>query len=159
LSSSSDWVGKMPGTQNWRLAESACNALPVCHTPRCCSVTARSSVLIQTGVALLTRTLTSIKFSSLCVPWKVGHNKCNALVKIECVWTRRDSVFYSRFQGSRFSVVGVATGYGLGVGVRVLIGSRIFSSPRRPDRAVGPTQHPIQWVPRALSPGVERPGR
>jgi hypothetical protein len=35
------------------------------------------------------------------------------------------------------SVVGIATGYGLndgGVGVRVPVGSRIFSSPRRPDR-------------------------
>jgi hypothetical protein len=39
---------------------------------------------------------------------------------------------------------GIATGYGLdvrGVGVRVLVGSRmsrIFSSPRRPDRFWGP---------------------
>jgi hypothetical protein len=34
------------------------------------------------------------------------------------------------------SVVGIATGYGLddrGVGVQVAVGSRIFSSPRRPD--------------------------
>jgi hypothetical protein len=41
--------------------------------------------------------------------------------------------------GSRNSVVGIATGYGLddgGVGVRFLVGSRIFSSPRCPD--VGP---------------------
>jgi hypothetical protein len=39
---------------------------------------------------------------------------------------------------SRDNVVGIATGYGLddrGVGVRVLVGSRIFSSPRRPDRS------------------------
>jgi hypothetical protein len=43
--------------------------------------------------------------------------------------------------GSRDSVVGIATGYGLddrGVGVRVLVGSRIFSSPSRPDRLWGP---------------------
>jgi hypothetical protein len=43
--------------------------------------------------------------------------------------------------GSRDSVVGIATGYGLddgGVGVRVRVGSRIFSSPRRPDRLWGP---------------------
>jgi hypothetical protein len=42
---------------------------------------------------------------------------------------------------SRDSVVGIATGYGLddrGVGVRVSVGSRIFSSPRRPDRLWGP---------------------
>jgi hypothetical protein len=35
------------------------------------------------------------------------------------------------------SVVGIATGYGLdfrGLGDRVPVGSRIFSSPRRPDR-------------------------
>jgi hypothetical protein len=42
---------------------------------------------------------------------------------------------------SHNSAVGIATGYGLddqGVGVRVLVGSRIFSSRRRPDRLLGP---------------------
>jgi hypothetical protein len=42
---------------------------------------------------------------------------------------------------SRDSVVGIATGYGLddrGVAVRVLVGSKIFSSPRRPDQFCGP---------------------
>jgi hypothetical protein len=57
-------------------------------------------------------------------------------------------------------VVGIATGYGLddrGVGVRVPVGSRIFSKSSRP--ALGSMQPPIQWVLRALSPGVKRPGR
>jgi hypothetical protein len=43
--------------------------------------------------------------------------------------------------GSRDSVVGIAIGYGLddrGVGFGVPVGSRIFSSPRRPDRLWGP---------------------
>jgi hypothetical protein len=43
---------------------------------------------------------------------------------------------------SRDSEVGIATGYGLddrGVGVRVPVGARIFSSPRRPDRLWGPS--------------------
>jgi hypothetical protein len=42
---------------------------------------------------------------------------------------------------SRDSAVGLATGYGLddrGVGVRVSVGSRIFSSLNRPDRLWGP---------------------
>jgi hypothetical protein len=42
---------------------------------------------------------------------------------------------------SRDSSVGTATGYGLddrGVGVGVPVGSRIFSSPHRPDRLWGP---------------------
>jgi hypothetical protein len=42
---------------------------------------------------------------------------------------------------SRDSSVGIATGHGLdgrGVWVRVPVGSRIFSSPRRPDRLWGP---------------------
>jgi hypothetical protein len=63
--------------------------------------------------------------------------------------------------GSRDSVVGIATSYGLddrGVGVRVPVGSRIFSSPDRPDR-LRSTQPPIQRVPGALSPGVKRSGR
>jgi hypothetical protein len=45
------------------------------------------------------------------------------------------------FPGSRESVVGIATGYGLddrGVGVQVPVGVRIFTSPRRPDRLWGP---------------------
>jgi hypothetical protein len=40
-------------------------------------------------------------------------------------------------RSSRDSAVGVSTGYGLddqGVGVRVLVGLRIFSSPQRPDK-------------------------
>jgi hypothetical protein len=61
---------------------------------------------------------------------------------------------------SQDSVVGIATSYGLydrGVGVRVPVGSRFFSSPKRPDRRS--TQPPIQWVPGALSPGVKQPER
>jgi hypothetical protein len=61
--------------------------------------------------------------------------------------------------GTRDSVVGIATSSGLddrGVGIRVPVGSRIFSSPDRPDRSMQP---PIQWVPGALSPGVKRSGR
>jgi hypothetical protein len=44
------------------------------------------------------------------------------------------------------SVVGIATGYGLdgrGVGLQVPVGSRIFFSPRRPDRLWG---HPTSYL-------------
>jgi hypothetical protein len=47
--------------------------------------------------------------------------------------------------GNRDSVVGVETGYRLEdreVGVRVPLGSRIFSSPRRPDSGVHPASYP-----------------
>jgi hypothetical protein len=47
--------------------------------------------------------------------------------------------------GSRDSSVGIATVYGLddpGVGVRVPVWSRIFSSPRRPQ---GPGVHPTSY--------------
>jgi hypothetical protein len=57
-------------------------------------------------------------------------------------------------------VVGIATGYGLddrGVGSRVPVGSRMFSTSSRP--ALGSTQPPFQWVPGALSPEIKRPGR
>jgi hypothetical protein len=55
---------------------------------------------------------------------------------------------------SRDSAVGIATGYGLddrGVAVRVPVGSRMFSSPRRPDRLWGPPS--LLSVSGALSPG------
>jgi hypothetical protein len=60
------------------------------------------------------------------------------------------------------SSVGIVTGYGLedrGVGVRVSLGSRIFSPPRRQGPALGPMKPPIQWVPEDPSPGVKRPAR
>jgi hypothetical protein len=50
-------------------------------------------------------------------------------------------LIYNIFGGSRDSAVGIAIGYGLdglGVGVRVPVNSRMFFSPRRPDRLWGP---------------------
>jgi hypothetical protein len=44
---------------------------------------------------------------------------------------------YLRTYRSRDSVVGIGTGYGLGdreFGVRVPVESKMYSSPRRPDR-------------------------
>jgi hypothetical protein len=46
---------------------------------------------------------------------------------------------------------------GQGVGVRVPVGSRNFSTSSRP--ALGPTQPSIQWKTGALSPGIKQPGR
>jgi hypothetical protein len=60
----------------------------------------------------------------------------------------------TKYVRSRDSAVGIATGYGLddrGVGVRVPVGSTIFSSPCRPDRLWG--------LPNLLSLGVKRQGR
>jgi glutamine synthetase len=54
---------------------------------------------------------------------------------------RTNLTSYKTFNRSRDSVVGTATSYGLGdrgVGVRVPVGSRISSSPLRPDRLWGP---------------------
>jgi hypothetical protein len=49
--------------------------------------------------------------------------------------------YYMYIRRSRDSAVGIATGYGLddrAVGVRVPVGSRIFSSPHRPHRLWSP---------------------
>jgi hypothetical protein len=43
-------------------------------------------------------------------------------------------------------------------GVQVPFGSGIFNFPYPPDRLWGPTQPPIQILPRVLSPGVMQQG-
>jgi hypothetical protein len=59
-------------------------------------------------------------------------------------WSNESHFFESDFYytyTSRDSSVGIATDYGLddrGIAVRVPVWSRIFSSPRRPDRLWGP---------------------
>jgi hypothetical protein len=50
--------------------------------------------------------------------------------------------------------VGIATACGLdGLGLNPN-SERLFSSPQRSRPSVGPAQPPIQWIPRALSPGL-----
>jgi hypothetical protein len=57
----------------------------------------------------------------------------------------------------RDSSVGIATSYGLeGRGSVPGRNKRFFSSPQRPDRFWGLSR--LQWVPKALFPGVKRPG-
>jgi hypothetical protein len=69
---------------------------------------------------------------------------------------------YIYIAGSRASVVDISTGYGLDgseVGVRVPVGSRIFSPPRRSDRLWGPRSLLSNGY-RVLFPRVvRRPGR
>jgi hypothetical protein len=63
---------------------------------------------------------------------------------------------------SRDSSVGIMTGYRLDdrmINVRFPVGLGIFLFDTVSRPALGPTQPPIQWVPRALSLGVKRPGR
>jgi hypothetical protein len=58
--------------------------------------------------------------------------------------------------------VGVANGYGMNdraVGIRGLIGLRIVSSTRCPDRLWGSPKPSLHCVTTAISPGVKRPGR
>jgi hypothetical protein len=76
-----------------------------------------------------------------------------------CVMNCKMGIRTRNLYWSKDSVVGIATGYGLddrGVGIRVPVGSRIFSTSSKPT--LGSTQPPVQWVLGA-SPGVKRPGR
>jgi hypothetical protein len=61
------------------------------------------------------------------------YRECNRMLKC--------NILYHCQTGAGIAV-DIATGYGLderGVGIRVPVGSRIFSSPRCPDRVWGPS--------------------
>jgi hypothetical protein len=68
-------------------------------------------------------------------------------------WMYRTTIYYYYYYyyyyyWSQDGVVGIATGYGLddrGVGVRVPIGSRNFSSPHRSPRLWGPPSLLSNW--------------
>jgi hypothetical protein len=65
------------------------------------------------------------------------------------------------YNKSRGSAVGITTGYGLndrGVGVRVPVGSRIFTS-YRPDRLNGPPSLLSNWYWGLFPLGLKRQGR
>jgi hypothetical protein len=64
---------------------------------------------------------------------EIKHKKVE--IKVLCRGVNKFKNYYLP-RGSRDSTVGLATSYGLddrGIGVRVPVGSTIFSSPRRPD--------------------------
>jgi hypothetical protein len=104
-----------------------------------------------------------------CILLPVFIVKCVKLILLNCIHNNTIFIVYYDFSPvytkfceymnwtrSRDSIVGIATSYRLdnrGVGVRVPVGSRIFSTSSRP--VLGS----IQWVPGALSLGVKRPGR
>jgi hypothetical protein len=74
------------------------------------------------------------------VPHKLHNQEC--LQMDRQILTVLDFRFSRRQQRSRDSALGIATGYGLddrGAGVRVPVGSRIFSSPPRLVRLWGPS--------------------
>jgi hypothetical protein len=81
--------------------------------------------------------------------WRDGHNH---LIRLHSLYA--DNIH-------SHNVVRIATGYGLddrGVGVRVPVETRIFSSTRRPDSHCGPLSLLFTGY-RGLSPGVKRQGR
>jgi hypothetical protein len=90
--------------------------------------------------------LTAMKMDSydvdMCVIFEVLHGAKRAkTVEIPRPSILFGNVSFKTLHSNRDSSVGIATGYKLGdggVGVRVPVGSRIFSSPRRPDRLLGP---------------------
>jgi hypothetical protein len=65
----------------------------------------------------------------------------NPLKNLSKLFVKIYVINYWKLIRSQDSAVSIATGYGLdeqGIGIRVPVGPRIFSTPRRPDRLWGP---------------------
>jgi hypothetical protein len=99
-------------------------------------------VLVTAWMCLLSRCLTmnvSSGSTIQAIKLNVTVNCCADGQYI--LWSHDYKNFINTYRGCGDSVVGIATGYGLddrGIGVRVPVGSRIFSFPQRPDRLWGP---------------------
>jgi hypothetical protein len=100
-------------------------------------------LILSSPLYLITCPVFTLQFRKFTIlPFCISRLRLNLIVGITTFDTRN-------------SAVGIAIGYRLnnrGVGVRVPVGSRIFSTSPRPE--LGPTQLPIQWLP-----AVKRPGR
>jgi hypothetical protein len=96
----------------------------------------------------------SKKLTGLC--YSLPTSSCTRF-EILAAATVQTGVFWVTIR-SRDSVVGIATGYGQddrSAWVRVPVGSRISSSPRRPDRLWGPPNLPSNGYRGQSGPGVK----
>jgi hypothetical protein len=110
------------------------------------------------------------EFQNSITVWHIYSSRSNSLsisiaTHFFCQYTCMGMLLYNVYllnAWSRDSSVGIVTGYGMDDrGCRSSSPGRVknfpFSTSCRP--ALGRTQPPIQWVPRAISPEVKRRGR
>jgi hypothetical protein len=123
------------------LGKSRCNVTPH-NTQWCLLGTARGAACTCSCFQLLHHRLhelqnivvTEANIQDCLEQWDISAN-------IQYTFYTSKFLTYFAFSVSWNSIVGTATSYGLderGVRVRVLVGSRIFSSPHHPDHLWGP---------------------
>jgi hypothetical protein len=132
----------------WQFAEFCMPVLEPCHSRLTSGTDFTSSFPIDSINSAFKRSDITVFLRNVLTHAKIekhlSHSE-RSLVVLQCFQQFRCFtkyyfhiiISYTLLTGSRVSAVGIATGYGLddrGVGVRVPVGSRIFTSPCRPDR-------------------------
>ena len=126
-------------TTSWNALDIATNMLSVCWNGK--HLASLTAVAFRNTFHKVTAIIIIIIFTSIS-SYSTQTISLNVLKQAKVASYKYSFYFWLTFYNpSRDSVVGIATGYGMddrGVGVRVPVESRIFSSPRRPDRLWGP---------------------
>jgi len=105
----------------------------------------------RAGKLILKQSTNCMGFAVTSVPWNIVNMHDTDCVR-EWAASKGAVTFSTTFSGANSEIYAPCCLFNNNESCLIFL----FATESRP--ALGPTQPPIQWLPRALSPGVKRPG-